>query len=310
MAKRRFSPHKRRAITALEDAAREQLGPSANVGRLQWLGEGTARKAWFAVIDAPGGSEHVWVAQVPPADTSKEALDRFARELALLGALADLDLPFHTPAPITSVEVDGIPINITTACDGAALDVRMRIFTAAEAAQFTGEVAAAIHRLPTHLPLPGKAHRTCREDALHDMSALRDIDAPFVDELEAWCTEHLPPDDLPSCVVHGDLLGQNLLLTWERAVSVIDWEYAGLGSPAGDLAIVTRGHRKVFRDEDGRAMLLDAYNAKADRPVRPADLRLRELTLMAFQVAEFLREYPHSGPTELNKLKNLYKRPV
>ncbi len=40
--------------------------------------------------------------------------------------------------------------------------------------------------------------------------------------------EHLPPAT-PSTLVHGDLLGQNILLGLSKPDAVIDWEYAQLG---------------------------------------------------------------------------------
>ena len=39
----------------------------------------------------------------------------------------------------------------------------------------------------------------------------------------------------PECKIHGDLRDQNVLLTSDIAVSIIDWETSGLGDPAWDL---------------------------------------------------------------------------
>jgi len=60
-------------------------------------------------------------------------------------------------------------------------------------------------------------------------------------------------------ILHGDLLGQNILLGPGDRPTVIDWEYARYGDPAYDLAIVTRGVKRPFQVVDGLARLIDAY---------------------------------------------------
>jgi hypothetical protein len=47
----------------------------------------------------------------------------------------------------------------------------------------------------------------------------------------AWEEEHLPPGTA-STLIHGDLLGQNILLGLGGPDAVIDWEYAQFGDPA------------------------------------------------------------------------------
>ncbi|WP_437650448.1 phosphotransferase [Sorangium sp. So ce362] len=44
-------------------------------------------------------------------------------------------------------------------------------------------------------------------------------------EAERWALDHLP-EEAPATLIHGDLLGQNILLHWEQPFAVIDWEYA------------------------------------------------------------------------------------
>ncbi|HEY0132443.1 MAG TPA: phosphotransferase, partial [Nannocystis sp.] len=80
-------------------------------------------------------------------------------------------------------------------------------------------------------------------------------------------------------LVHGDLLGQNLRIDFDGEPGVIDWEYAMLGDPAHDLAIVARGARRPFQSADGRARLLEAYNTRASFEVTKDDLRFFELAL-------------------------------
>jgi aminoglycoside phosphotransferase (APT) family kinase protein len=95
-------------------------------------------------------------------------------------------------------------------------------------------------------------------------------EAPYMPEVAAWIRENLPPAT-PSRLLHGDLLGQNVLCRPDgRSIGVIDWEAARLGDPAYDLAIITRGRRKPFGYTDGLFRLLDAYNERALAPLGPA----------------------------------------
>ena len=79
-----------------------------------------------------------------------------------------------------------------------------------------------------------------------------------------WARSHLPPT-VPSSFLHGDLLGQNILLGLEEpsgpatTSTLIDWEFACRGDPAYDLAIVTQGTRRPFQVNRGLERLLEFY---------------------------------------------------
>jgi aminoglycoside phosphotransferase (APT) family kinase protein len=74
--------------------------------------------------------------------------------------------------------------------------------------------------------------------------------------------------------VHGDLLGQNILLGVDDRDAVIDWEYAQFGDPAYDLAIVTRGVWRPFQIEKGMERLLEAYAKAGGAEVTRAHVNL------------------------------------
>ena len=101
-------------------------------------------------------------------------------------------------------------------------------------------------------------------------------------DARAWAHEHLPPDE-PSVLLHGDLLGQNLLVSLDDDVpiGVIDWHSAMIGDPAYDLAIVTRGKRRPFQSDSGMNKLLEAYQERAGTVLSPVDVSLYEMTLQA-----------------------------
>jgi aminoglycoside phosphotransferase (APT) family kinase protein len=67
--------------------------------------------------------------------------------------------------------------------------------------------------------------------------AARVEDMPTMDTLAQWLQQHLPPDDEPACIAHGDYRLGNVLIhpTEPRIVAVLDWELATIGHPLADL---------------------------------------------------------------------------
>jgi aminoglycoside phosphotransferase (APT) family kinase protein len=124
----------------------------------------------------------------------------------------------------------------------------------------------------------------------------------------AWAHEHLPTAE-PATLVHGDLLGQNLLIdpNVSPIVGVIDWEYACAGDPAYDLAIVTRGVRKPFQMDRGLERLLDAYEtAIAGRiQLRIEHVRVHELALAARWYKDALEGRSEANESEEQALARL-----
>ncbi|XXT25276.1 aminoglycoside phosphotransferase family protein [Sorangium sp. So ce429] len=125
--------------------------------------------------------------------------------------------------------------------------------------------------------IPGLGgHATRRARALSEISVLHGVSE--LREAEQWALAHLPQEE-PSTLVHGDLLGQNILLHWEKPFAVIDWEYATRGDPAYDMAIVTRGARRPFQIDHGLTRLLDAYAAQGRPRIEASAVHLYELCL-------------------------------
>jgi len=62
-------------------------------------------------------------------------------------------------------------------------------------------------------------------------------DMPTMDLLAQWLQQHLPADDEPACIAHGDYRLGNVLIhpTEPRIVAVLDWELATIGHPLADL---------------------------------------------------------------------------
>ena len=90
------------------------------------------------------------------------------------------------------------------------------------------EIAAKVHRIEVpSLPECVVGHTTRREHALKELASLEGLEPAEARDARAWALEHLPPA-APATLVHGDLLGQNILIdpTAERPFAVSDWEYA------------------------------------------------------------------------------------
>jgi aminoglycoside phosphotransferase (APT) family kinase protein len=160
------------------------------------------------------------------------------------------------------------------------------------------QVAAALHRMPgadwSGL-LPGPPTR--RLHAVEESHVLDGLDVPEASDARAWATENLLPEE-PSVFLHGILLGQNILLQLEGPRAVIDWEYARLGDPASDLAIVTRGVRKPFQIEGRVAGLQDAYREAGGAAVEARQVRLFELCMAAKWLRETMRSPDQAGVLE------------
>ncbi len=62
-------------------------------------------------------------------------------------------------------------------------------------------------------------------------------DIPALDEVVAWLSEHLPPDDGRVAIAHGDFRLGNLIVhpSEPRVIGVLDWELSTLGHPLADV---------------------------------------------------------------------------
>jgi aminoglycoside phosphotransferase (APT) family kinase protein len=70
---------------------------------------------------------------------------------------------------------------------------------------------------------------------------------PDVDWLADWLAEHLPPDDGPVAIVHGDYRLDNALFTAAppaRLLALVDWELSTLGDPLADLGYLLAAWRE------------------------------------------------------------------
>ena len=175
------------------------------------------------------------------------------------------------------------------------------------------EVAAACHAVdPGPLLSAIPSHPTRRDHALSRLSALEKLTFPEASEALAWARENAPPPE-PCLFLHGDLLGQNIILDIEGKdpPGLLDWEYAEVGDPAYDLAIVTRGARRPFELSGGLERLLDHYYERTGRNITRREVQLHELCLNAHWLLGKMEHFGHDSPTaesERRALANLLRR--
>lgn len=291
------------AKDVLERFLREQ-GLRPSIGWVEFVAAGLSWAVYRAECGWHRGERIKLVARIP-GGRDPERRARATSEMRLLRRLSERALPFEVPPILGLVELDDDVACVQPLAEGIAADLRAERFRGGEPWTFVARVAAAIHAVPIEgLELNGPATR--REACAYVFEDLDALGGPEGEDAKAWAREHLPPEDARSTLVHGDLLGQNLLLDpWETdRVTVIDWEYARLGDPAYDLAIVTRGARNPFQVSGGLEKLLDAYREAAPdaRDIDESAVRLHELSLRAANVIGARREGPMSAALAENEL--------
>jgi len=294
-------------------------GTKIDVGWVSYLADGLCRKAFSAEADVypdRNGLSGDYVVLLPLRDAEPEFDARARFEAWLLDRLATIELPFRPPRVLGLLPDAGRPALVETFVTGIPLDLRAGRQPAVRPWEVVAEVAAAVHALDVEslsaegarrLALPGA--RTRKDHALAQLSVFADLEEPLTHEVHAWALENLPPDE-PAVLVHGDLLGQNILLHPSEPLGVIDWERAQLGDPAYDLAIVTRGARQPFQIAGGLDRLLEAYAGQATE-IKKDHVHLYELCLLARWYRESLVG-PRSHPPEelLNRLRGHFRRTV
>ncbi|MCA9247577.1 MAG: phosphotransferase [Planctomycetales bacterium] len=72
---------------------------------------------------------------------------------------------------------------------------------------------------------------------------------------------------------------------------IVDWEMARIGDPAYDLAVVSRGNRRLLGVRNGLNVLLDAYLESGGKPISLTDIHVHESFLILHWLNEGWREH-------------------
>jgi aminoglycoside phosphotransferase (APT) family kinase protein len=286
-----FSLAWRDAKILLETAFRELSAPKTRivVGRVTSIGRGLSRRQFAATVELtpdPSRLSDAYVVGLPVETPGVEA--RLAAEIGVLEVLGKRDVPFRLPRVVRQPGA-GQRASIRTFVPGVDLDLRAGRQPGVRPWQVVGELAAAVHQTsPEQLPKDIPSFGSREDSAAHQVHLLnRGRHHPEVARAIAWATASEPPRGAPT-LIHGDLLGQNILLEPGEAPAIIDWEYCAIGDPAYDLAIVTRGVRRPFQIDRGMDRLLDAYRSGGGAPVAARDVHFYEVCLAAGWVCDAL----------------------
>lgn len=286
--------------------------PERHLGDIRWLDHGLTYDAWFADADMGGDEPVRLVVRLPHRYARAGHRDRARVELEVLHWLGmQSELPFRIPRLLGTVEVDEGTAMVQEMVWG--LPARERTVPRPyKPWQPSALVAAAVHSLDASLVqrhLPGRP--TWRDSALDGLRWVRQVDLVEADEAYHWGLEHLPPAR-PSVFLHGDLLGQNLLIPVDEdaeedpRIGVVDWEEARMGDPGYELHVVTRGKKQPFNQRDGHRRLIDAYLEAGGLPVELAHLHIHELALIACEVLD--ADQPGVLKTRIEQFQALWKR--
>jgi aminoglycoside phosphotransferase (APT) family kinase protein len=293
-------------------------GAKVDVGYVKRMGGGLSRDVFAAEVEVAKDFKRDvhevavllprhrrYESDVPDLDLT----NRTRKEARLLHDLASVDWPFRVPR-IFGVYPDGESIALVRSFErGMALELRAGKQSQVRPWEVVGNVAASIHWImPEKVPWLEPRYATRLDHAQAAMRELDDLAESEATDARAWMQEHLPPPT-PSTLVHGDLLGQNILLGLGEPDAVIGWEYAEFGDPAYDLAIVTRGVRRPFQIDRGMDRLLEAYALAGGSELARSAVHFHELALAARWYREALNgDGPNSPAQALRFFGGLLRR--
>lgn len=279
-------PSRREIERALRKMAQEEgaMLPHLTLNDLQVIGRGVHRVAYrvnFKVKPDPiriSGEDRVLL--YPYAEEAKELKERLYREATALELLSSVKTPFRVPKPVGGVEVDDAVVLLERFVEGSPIDLRAGRCLAGKPWEVAGEIAACVHQFYEIGEQVG-GFPSRREHALEALKALDGHDTDWFKIAKDWCLKHLPPEDEPSTLLHGDLSGQNILmdLKGEKAPALIDWTFTLWGDAAHEMAIITQGKRRPFEVDHGLHKLLDAYEDAGGGHITPEQVHLHELCL-------------------------------
>ncbi len=224
--------------------------------------------------------------QISPLRSKAEVGSYLAREAKTLQRLKDSGFRFETPELICVVKEDAKHMTglIETWVRGLPLTLYKESIYQDMLIPTIAEVAVLVHQLKTKRFGHLEAFENSKVHVLNELGSLTpELFKEFSTAQRAreWILSRIP-ENRPAVVLHGDLLPQNIMcheIKDEWRVALIDWEFAEIGDPAYDLAIVTRGDRKLMGINNGLELLVDAYRQADGIELSVADVRIHELIL-------------------------------
>jgi aminoglycoside 3'-phosphotransferase-2 len=176
------------------------------------------------------------------------------RERVVLGALSGSALP------VPRLVADDDESILMTRLRGESLwDVVRRVPSAQRAVAFgaLGALMRALHDTP--MPAELRADRSWF-DRVFDIAR---ADLPWTDGTPELLDELIAtrPPPVPERFIHGDLALDNVLITPDGALGLIDWSTGGSGDPRYDVAIALGTEPELTLSSGDRAAFFGAYGS-------------------------------------------------
>jgi aminoglycoside phosphotransferase (APT) family kinase protein len=240
-----------------EQRRKDELPPTSVAAFEQLLG-GYGKQTYLCKLRQASGVEaEIVIRKTDPLDHMKFGFSTLEQEFYLLRSLAKTGFPAPQPQYLGS-NIDGV--------DGSFFT--MPRIPGRVAGTFLGgvsegntegiylqlaELMARLHRIPLetfsdYLNTHGDASvlranvRDCYRinlEAWARYTAENEfLPSPYLCWMFDWLHHHLPDDDRPAVLVHGDFNVHNVLADRGKVTGVLDWECAGFGAPEQDLAYV------------------------------------------------------------------------
>ena len=293
--KRRIDWSRLRSITETSLNGSSRFPGKVNVdGKMEWIESGLYHDNYrFRITGTELHKE--WKekplmlrisSQKSPLRSANEAGSYLSREVKTLQQLRNTGFRFQTPELICTVSAEAHhPIGlIETWVRGIPLTLYKGSIHQDRIIPTIAEVAVSVHELEIRKFGHLKAFENSKAHILNELSSLAPElfeEYPAAFRVKEWIISSIP-ENRPSVVLHGDLLPQNILCHeatdgWQ--VALIDWEFAEIGDPASDLAIVTRGDRKLMGIKNSLDLLVENYRLAGGIELSAADVRIHEMLL-------------------------------
>jgi aminoglycoside phosphotransferase (APT) family kinase protein len=292
--KKRIDWHWLRSITETNLNESGMFAGKVSVdGKMEWIESGLYHdnyRFWIIGIDLHKGWEDKPLmlrlsSQKSPIRSRDEAGNYLDREAKTLKRLEKAGIRFETPELICRVRDDsGHMVGlIETWVRGIPLTLYKGSIYQDRIIPTIAEVAISVHQLETKKFGHLQAFDNCKAHILSKLGSLSpELFKEFstASRAKEWIFSRLP-ESRPAVMLHGDLLPQNIMCHETRGewVALIDWEFAAIGDPAYDLAIVTRGDRKLMGINNGLNILLDNYRKAGGVELSAVDVHIHELLL-------------------------------
>ncbi|MBP8155177.1 MAG: phosphotransferase family protein [Nitrospira sp.] len=251
-------------------------GSRCAVTAFQSIPGGFGKQTFRITVEADGASETLIVRKSDPTPMVVHGGFFIDQEFHLLKDVAGSDLPVATPLYL-GVDVPGVDADFYVMSTlpgkvaGSFLGAASAVIPESVVLHMA-ELMARLHQLKletfsTFLSRYGHAGaltETTEACYRRNIAEWREyfakgdhLPSPFVTYMLDWLEQHVPPNQNPPVLVHGDFNIHNVLAEDGRVSGILDWECAMFGAPEQDLAYI----KPIISNHIGWDRFLSHYRA-------------------------------------------------